>query len=217
MEFGVIIILAVLLTPTIIYFVKYNTSKMNTDKCGRLDKNATIINVRSEKNSWGRNTHIKTIVEFSDGSEYYTYKSRREPGFGYSRLVVDKEVIEDIKVMAIKAHSKLVGEFSNQIEEKEVCVKQKIDTNIDEILLHNVLEKYSSYSEEFLRVFIYWSLNFSSNKYNVLQYLEILNQCIAQRTQESGLQICYKIHLNKMNFEEENIIHMFRQLDAVIE
>lgn len=56
----------------------------------------------------GKVKHIKTVVQFSDGSEYHTYYTKRELGFGYTRIVVDEEVIEEIKEKAFIAHKKKI-------------------------------------------------------------------------------------------------------------
>ncbi len=101
-------VILLLLTPMIIYFVKYyGPSRIKLDNgCDELTEDATIVGVRSEPDNWGKYKHIKTIVKFSDGSEYHTYKCRNEPGFGYTRIVVDYEVIDEIKENAIIAHKK---------------------------------------------------------------------------------------------------------------
>lgn len=101
------------LIPVVIYVVRYGFNRMNMDKCSRLDPDATIVGVRSENDNWGKQKHIKTIVEFSDGSEYHTYYTRKEPGFGYTRIIVDAEVIEEIKEKAIIAHKKKIEKESN--------------------------------------------------------------------------------------------------------
>jgi len=103
----VILILLAFATPVIIYFFRYTFSRMKN--YGNVpDPTATIVGVRSENDNWGKYKHIKTIISFSDGTEYHTYKCRKEPGFGYTRIIVDAEVIEEIKENAIKAHKKLI-------------------------------------------------------------------------------------------------------------
>ena len=106
-------VILLFLTPMVIYFVRYSFSRMNTDNCAALDPNATIVGVRSESDNWGKHKHIKTIVQFSDGSEYHTYYTRQEPGFGYTRIIVDEEVIAEIKEKAIAAHNKKVSKENN--------------------------------------------------------------------------------------------------------
>lgn len=106
-------IILLFLIPVVIYFLRYSFSRINMDNCSRLDPNATIVGVRSENDNWGKYKHIKTIVQFSDGSEYHTYYTRQEPGFGYTRIIVDAEVIEEIKEKAITAHKKKVEKESN--------------------------------------------------------------------------------------------------------
>ena len=108
------IILILFLIPVVINFVRYSFRGMNMDYCSKLDPDATIVGVHSEKDSWGKDTYIKTIVQFSDGSEYHTYYARQEPGFGHTRLIVDAEVIEKIKEKAIIAHKKKVEKESKK-------------------------------------------------------------------------------------------------------
>lgn len=107
------LIILLFLIPVVIYFVHYGFSRINMDNCSKLDPNATIVGVRSESDNWGKRKHIKTIVKFSDGSEYHTYYTRQEPGFGYTKIVVDAEVVEEIKENAIIAHKKKVDKVSN--------------------------------------------------------------------------------------------------------
>jgi hypothetical protein len=89
-----------------IYIYRYSFSKINTDRCTHLDPNATIVGIRSENDNWGKFKHIRTIVTFSDGSEYHTHKTRQEPSFGGYRMIVDTEVIEEIAEKAVIAHHK---------------------------------------------------------------------------------------------------------------
>lgn len=105
-------ILLILIIPFVIYIVRYTGSRMKFDKCSSVDPNATIVEVHSESDNWGKNKHIKTIVFFSDGSEYHTYFTKNEPGFGSTRIVVDDEVIEEIKRRAMIAHRKKYDKFS---------------------------------------------------------------------------------------------------------
>lgn len=107
---GLIIMMAIIIAPIIVYAVKYSTSKMKLNNCREIDRNASIVNITSVRDTWGKKVHIKTTVVFSDGSEYYTYKCRKEPGFAYFRIIVDRDVIEEIKEDAIKAHMKLFDE-----------------------------------------------------------------------------------------------------------
>ena len=103
-----IFVFLLLITPFVIHFIRYNFSRIIMENCSQLDPNATIIDVHSKSDNWGKNKHIRTIVQFSDGSEYHTHYARHEPGFGYTRIVVDKEVVEHIKAKAIAAHKKKV-------------------------------------------------------------------------------------------------------------
>lgn len=107
MFIGYLVIISIL-ASVVIYFVRYSFDRMKTDGF-ILDPNATIVGVRSESDDWGKFKHIKTIVQFSDGSKYHTYYTRQEPGFGYTRIIVDEEVIAEIKEKAIAAHSKKVN------------------------------------------------------------------------------------------------------------
>ena len=79
-----------------------------------------------------------------------------------------------------------------------------------------VLEKYFMYSIEFICTFASWVEKYSSKRYSLLRYLDALDSCIAQKSKESGLLICYKIYENKMRFGIEHISHMFNQLEAVL-
>lgn len=90
----------------VVYIARYSFSRLKTDGCYHLDPNATIVSVRSENDNWGKYKHIRTIVRFSDGSEYHTHKTRQELAFGGYRIIVDAEVIEEITEKAIKAHQK---------------------------------------------------------------------------------------------------------------
>lgn len=89
-----------------IYIYRYSFSKINTYRCTHLDPNATIVSIRSENDNWGKFKHIRTIVTFSDGSEYHTHKTRQEPSFGGYRMIVDAEVIKEISEKAVIAHHK---------------------------------------------------------------------------------------------------------------
>ena len=103
------LILSIFVAVMAIYIVRYSFSKLKTDRCFRLDPNATIVGVRSENDNWGKFKHIRTIVTFSDGSEYHTHKTRQEPSFGGYRMIVDAKVIDEIKENAIIAHQKKVA------------------------------------------------------------------------------------------------------------
>ena len=105
------LIVFILLAPMVIYTYRYCFSKMKTGHCSRLDPDATIVGIRSENDDWGRDRFIKTIVTFSDGSEYHTHKARRELSFGGFRQIVDAEVIKEISEAAVIAHQKKVGKI----------------------------------------------------------------------------------------------------------
>ena len=90
------------------YIYRYSFSRLITDRGSYLDPNATIVGIRSEDDNWGRYKHIRTIVTFSDGSEYHTHKTRQEPAFGGYRIIVDAEVRGEIAVEAVLAHQKKV-------------------------------------------------------------------------------------------------------------
>lgn len=111
--------ITILLSVFTYYIVRYSSSQINTDDCPQLDPNATIVAVRSEPDNWGKYKHIKTIVQFSDGSQYHTYYTRQEPGLGYTTIVVDEEVVEEIKEKAIIAHRKKVDKQSKTINKTQ--------------------------------------------------------------------------------------------------
>lgn len=69
-----------------------------------LSADATIVSIKNDKERWGRNKHIKTIVRFSDGFEYHTFQHRR---VGYI-IYVDEDVIKSIVERAIKAHFRII-------------------------------------------------------------------------------------------------------------
>lgn len=69
---------------------------------------ATIVDIRHNNESWGREKYIQTIVEFSDGFEYSTYKTGGVPCYTHTIIYVDSLVMESIIKKAVKAHSKLV-------------------------------------------------------------------------------------------------------------
>lgn len=78
-----------------------------------ISEDAKIIKIFSEIEPWGRSKYVKTVVRFSDGFEFHTYKCRREfAGLTSTRLVVDDEVRKKIIVAAFKAHDKLVFKYN---------------------------------------------------------------------------------------------------------
>lgn len=77
---------------------------------------AEICSVTSERESSGKQKYIRTTVKFTDGVEFYTYKTRTEPGLMHINLILDNEVREEIIADAMKAHEKLV----RKQEEKRV-------------------------------------------------------------------------------------------------
>lgn len=93
---------------------------------------------------------------------------------------------------------------------------KKLDKELCETVPPEILKFYSEYSVDFLKRFILWVDKFSSKSNSPLKYLKTLDGCVSNKTKETGLQICYKIYLNNMNFRKDNISHMFNQLDNVI-
>ncbi len=102
----VVLIVLLCLIIIIVPLVKYIPNRLNVDHCIELDSEATIVEIRSERDDWGRNKNIKTIVRFSDGSEYHTYYTTATPGFGYVKLSVDDKALTKIIAKAKAAHTK---------------------------------------------------------------------------------------------------------------
>lgn len=69
---------------------------------------AKIVDIQHTKEKWGRDGFIKTVVKFSDGFEYHTHKTFREPRLLYDRIYIDDEARKVIVIKALKAHDRIV-------------------------------------------------------------------------------------------------------------
>lgn len=213
------IIILIFLIPVIVYIFKYTFSRIITNESNFLDSNAKIISHTTQADNWGKFKHFKTIVYFSDGSEYHTHYSRREPGFGYARVIVDAEVIAEIERRALIAHTKKARRVN--IEKNLSSTDSNSKSLLDENELREIERTFPNYPAEFINEFSrwvdYWSTqNSSSLKHTTLEYLIAMNSCTSQYCSENALELCYKIFSNKLRFGHDNISHSFNQLDAVL-
>lgn len=85
-----------------------------------ISADATIVDINHERERWGKNRHIKTIVRFSDGFEYHTFQHRYVPFFIY----VDNDVVRSIVTKATKAHDRIVLKNRMPIDKDENCPKR---------------------------------------------------------------------------------------------
>ena len=85
----------------------------------RLDKNAEIVSVTSDKVLYVKNGgKYKTTVTFSDGFVYITHTTNREDGFFHYRISVDEELKKEIIKEAISCHNKTVDKILRKMEKK---------------------------------------------------------------------------------------------------
>ena len=208
-------ILLLMCIPFIIYVIKYSFSRLVVEDYSKIHPDASIIHISHEKDNWGKYKHIKTIVEFADGVEYHTYKCRSEPGFGYTRYVVDAEVVEEIVEKAIVAHRKLAAKHSSKTQ-----TNQSFSAG-DVMLPEEISTEFSDFPEDFLKVVCNWinqwrKSHASTCKHSTYDYLKALESCGNGRRRENGLQTCQTIYDGKMLFGRDSINHMMKQLDDVL-
>lgn len=109
---GMVISILFISSPLLIWAIKHYSGRLYVKDYDNVHPDAMIVNVSHEKTGWRSSTEIKTIVTFADGVEYHTYRSKSEPGLGYTKLIVDDEVKEIITKKAIIAHKKLAVRLS---------------------------------------------------------------------------------------------------------
>lgn len=73
-----------------------------------ISPDAEIIDIVHSKEKWGRERFIKTVVKFSDGFEYHTHKTFREPRLLYDKIYIDDEARKVIIIKALKAHDRIL-------------------------------------------------------------------------------------------------------------
>ena len=86
----------------------------------RLDKNAEIVSVTSDKVLYVKNGgKYKTTVTFSDGFVYITHTTNREDGFFHYYISVDEELKKVIIDNAIRQHGKVVDKVLKKKAKKQ--------------------------------------------------------------------------------------------------
>lgn len=71
-----------------------------------VSKDAKIIDVTVDPVGNSKTRRLKTVIFFSDGTQYVTHKSRDKMGLTRLHMTVDKEVLAEILKDAIIAHDK---------------------------------------------------------------------------------------------------------------
>lgn len=208
------LLLALILVPLVINIVKYGFGRLVVEDYSKIHPEASIIHVSHKKEGTRRNRHIRTIVKFADGVEYHSYDCKSQPGIGYTRYIVDAEVVEKITQKAIIAHRKLALKHAGKARENAPIASG------DVVLSENILNEFSEYPKDFLRVvcnwFIQWQKSHPLSKYSKYDYLKALESCGKGRCRENGLEICLNIYKEKMMFPDSSINHMMKQLDDVL-
>jgi hypothetical protein len=107
--FFIYLFVAIAIAITVYQFWEYNIPHTHYENVHLLSCDAKIVDIKHEKESWGRSKYIRTIVFFSDGFQYHTHKCRAVPGLGYQTLYVNSDVLEIIIKRAIRAHDRLIA------------------------------------------------------------------------------------------------------------
>lgn len=206
------LIILLLLIPVAIYVIKYSSSHLVVKDYSKIHPDATILHISHKEDNWGRRKHIKTIVEFTDGVEYHTYKCRSEPGFGYTKYIVDAEVVEQIIEKAIIAHKKLAAEHPPKSQSGAPL--NSTGTTLPEAIIN----EFSDYPQDFLKTICslirQWrKAQRPSCKHSTLDYLRALASCGERMGHETALQTCLNIYEEKMLFDQNVINQVLKLLD----
>ena len=109
----VFIAILVLTSPFWIDWLLYH-SRMSIPEGCTASPNAQIVDVSVDPVGNSKTRRLKTVVFFSDGTQYITFKSHDTPGFLSTHMVVDKEVLAEIFEDAVTAHDKLCSGTRSQ-------------------------------------------------------------------------------------------------------
>lgn len=89
-------------------------NKGSWEHASEADLNAQIIHVETEKVRCARNDmRYRTVIRFSDGFTYYSYKTNKEFFFRIYKISIDENLAKEIVEDAIKAHRKAVLKIQN--------------------------------------------------------------------------------------------------------
>ena len=109
----VFIVILVLTSPFWIDWLLYH-SRMSIPEGCTASPNAQIVDVSVDPVGNSKTRRLKTVVFFSDGTQFITFKSHDTPGFLSTHMVVDKEVLAEIFEDAVTAHDKLCSGTRSQ-------------------------------------------------------------------------------------------------------
>lgn len=109
----VFIAILVLTSPFWIDWLLYH-SRMSIPEGCTASPDAQIVDVSVDPVGNSKTRRLKTVVFFSDGTQYITFKSHDTPGFLSTHMVVDKEVLAEIFEDAVTAHDKLCSGTRSQ-------------------------------------------------------------------------------------------------------
>ena len=95
----------VFLLPFLLEWVPYR-SRMSVPEGCVATPGAKIVDVSVKPVGNSKTRRLKTVVFFSDGTQYITFKSNNTPGLLSTHMVVDKETLLEIFQDALASHKK---------------------------------------------------------------------------------------------------------------
>ena len=109
----VFFVILVITSPFWLDWLLYHGRMINPENCP-VSKDATIIDVTVNPVGNSKTRRLKTVVFFSDGTQYVTHKSRDNMGLTRLHMTVDEEVLAEIFNDAVTAHDKLCSGTRSQ-------------------------------------------------------------------------------------------------------